>query len=240
MKTSSWTHARVTGALTAATLLGIGALLFGPLRTPAAAQQQETTRTLTVTGAGQVSVAPEVATVRLGTQSRAATAREAVETVNTQIAAIVAALKSRGVPENRIQTESMNVYPVNERSDQAAPVLYQASSILSIELADVNEAGPTIDAAVAAGANQIQGVQFGLRDEAAARQRAIDAAVQKAKAEAASLAQSLGVRLGSVRSATIAGGGAPRATFQRADSAAAIQPGQIDLTVQVEVIFDIS
>ncbi|GIW05724.1 MAG: hypothetical protein KatS3mg060_0529 [Dehalococcoidia bacterium] len=231
--------------LAAVAALAAGTLVLAPLLGSARAQGTAGVepRTITVTGSGQVSAAPEIATVRLGVQERASTAQDALGAVSAKIERVVAALRALGVPEAKIQTQSLNVYPVQDRSDPAGttpPTSYQASSILAIELDSVQQVGPTIDAAIQAGANQVQGVQFGLRDESAARQRAIDAAVRQARTEAQALAGSLGVTLGAVHHSTVLGGASPAVAMVRADTATAVQPGQIDVTVQVQVTFVIA
>lgn len=235
----------LVAGLAAVAALAAGILVGAPVSGAARAQGAAgpAPRTLTVTGSGQVSVAPETATVRLGVQERAASAEEALGAVSAKTDRVVAALRALGLPEATIQTQSLTVFPVQERPDPSGatpPTAYQASSILTIELERVQQAGPAIDAAIGAGANQVQGVQFGLRDEAAARQRAIAAAVRKAQAEAQTLANALGVTLGPVQQATVLDSGAPAIALARAETAAAVRPGEIDVVVQVQVTFVIS
>jgi uncharacterized protein YggE len=65
-----------------------------------------------------------------------------------------------------------------------------------VRLQDLGKVGPVIDAGLKAGANEIQGVQFGLRDELPARQQALKQAVTEARRKAESMAEALNVRLG--------------------------------------------
>jgi uncharacterized protein YggE len=64
-------------------------------------------------------------------------------------------------------------------------------------LSSSEQARSALDAATRAEAHPVQGVRWGLRDEAAARLRAIGSAVRQARAEAYSLASALAMTLGS-------------------------------------------
>jgi len=62
--------------------------------------------------------------------------------------------------------------------------------------------GELIDAAIGAGANRINFLNFTLRDESQARSQAITIATRDAQTQAESLAKALGVKLGPVINAT--------------------------------------
>lgn len=64
-------------------------------------------------------------------------------------------------------------------------------------------AGPLLDVAIMAGAGPGSKIVFGMRDPAAARARAIDAALGIARTNAAGAAQSLGCELGNLCSTTV-------------------------------------
>jgi uncharacterized protein YggE len=161
---------------------------------------------IAVTGSGEVRRAPDEATVRLGVTAQAETARAAQEEANRVASAILQGVEALGVDRGAIQTSRLMLDPVyhhpgpDERGMSREPriVGYRASNVVSVRLEDLTRVGPVIDAAVEAGANEVQGVDFRLQDDLAARQEALGQAVATARAKAGALAAALGVRLGSV------------------------------------------
>lgn len=157
---------------------------------------------LSVSGQGEAQVTPDEATVRLGVTAQAPTARAAQDQVSRTADAILDAIRKLGVPAERIQTSELNLSPLYaqdqpEGGGYTAPRItgYQASNVVSVRLDDLAKTGPVIDAGLAAGANRLEGVVFGLRDDAAARADALRAAVAEARAKAEALADALRVRL---------------------------------------------
>jgi uncharacterized protein len=190
----------------AAALAAFGVL--GVVRVaPAAAQEAgadaSLVPTLGVRGQGQARVEPDVATVRLGALAQAETARQAQEQVNRTANAILQAIRGLDVPAEQIQTSELALQPVYAQ-EQTRPdqpwrepriVGYQASNVVSVRLQDLAKVGPVIDAGLAAGANRLDGVFFGLDDDRAARAEALRAAVAEARAKAEALAGALELRL---------------------------------------------
>jgi uncharacterized protein YggE len=154
---------------------------------------------LTVSGSGQARVAPDEATVRLGVLVQAPTAHEAQDRVNRAAGAVLAVIGKLGIPAERIQTTGLNLGPqyAQSRSESQGPRItgYQASNSVTVRVDDLARVGPVIDAGLAAGANTLDGVDFGLRDDGAARAAALTDAVREARAKAEGLAAALGVRL---------------------------------------------
>lgn len=188
----------------------LGGILAAPL--PAqTAQMAQTTRPgsevkdmdlvpiLTVSGTGQARVAPDEATVRLGVLAQAPTAREAQDRVNRVANAVLEAIRKVGVPAERIQTTGLSLNPqyAQGRSDSQGPRItgYQASNTVAVRLDDLAKVGPVIDGGLAAGANNLDGVEFGLRNDAAGRAAALTDAVAAARGKAEALAKALHVRL---------------------------------------------
>ena len=58
--------------------------------------------------------------------------------------------------------------------------------------------GKIVDTATGAGATRIDGLQFGLKDDSAARAQALKAAVQKARSKADAMASGVGLKVGTV------------------------------------------
>lgn len=156
---------------------------------------------LTVAGSGQARVAPDEATVRLGVTAQAPTARAVQEQVNRVAAAVLAAVRSLGVKAEDIQTSDLSLNPLYSQGSRGQEIQepritgYQASNVVSIRLEDLTKVGPVIDAGLSSGANRLEGVFFGLRNDQAARAEALTDAVREARSKAEALARALRVRL---------------------------------------------
>lgn len=166
---------------------------------------------ITVSGSGEVRVDPDLAVVRLGVLAQDADASMAQQEANRIARGILDGVEALGVPEQAVQTSRLVLSPVydqprpQDRSRAPQISSYRATNVVSVRLGDLAKIGPVIDAAVKAGANQVEGVDFRLEDDTAARQGALTKAVQEARAKAATIAAALGVTLGPVLEATEGG-----------------------------------
>ena len=190
-------------------------VLLSTLVAPVAAQKDSMSSPpipmLTVSADGEARVTPDEATVRLGVSAQAPTAREAQDQVSRAAGAILEAVRRLGIPADRIQTSELNLGPVYgqgrpDREPQEPQIVgYQASNVVSVQVEQLDKVGPVIDAGLGAGANRLEGVMFGLRDDRKARAEALTQAVEAARVKADALARALKVRL--VRILEVAEGG---------------------------------
>jgi len=208
--------------------------------------------TLRVAGDGQVQVSPDYATVRVGATAQAEEASAAQDQVNQVMQKALAGLREMGIAEEKIRTSDLSLWPVydqpqpDDRGMMRPPniVGYQASNVISVELEDLGKIGAVIDACVAAGANQLQGVEFGLRNDTRAKSEALRRAVAAARTKAEVLAQAAGMPLGPL--VELNEGGVdfqppPQPMYGRMamDMAAAtpVQPGQMTVTARVTLVY---
>lgn len=188
---------------------------------------------LAVTGEGRVDVAPDTVVITLGATARAPQATVAFQQVTATLNQVVRALQSAGVPREQIQTSQVSLQPTFENGRQTG---FEATATVRVTLRDLSAAGRVIDIAVAAGANNVSGVSFELRDQAAYEAAALQAAVQDAQRQATVLARALGVALGPVvRAEAEPTQGPILPTFARAGAAEAISilPGTLTVTRRV-------
>jgi hypothetical protein len=187
---------------------GLAVLLRPGSSGPAQAQGEGGTAPvpgITVVGDGVVSVKPDTCALHLGVHSTARTASDALAGTRRVAERIVQQLRAQGVGEGDLQTSGLNVYPIEGRTpdggiDPAATTGYRASATISIDAADVARAGALLDAGMQAGATSVQGLTYGLRQEAPARQRALQAAIEDARGKAQALAMAARLPLGAIRS----------------------------------------
>lgn len=162
-------------------------------------------RGISVTGVGQVDVSPDEATINFGVETSAPTSEEAARLNAEQMQRVVAALVAAGIPRDEIETRNFSVYPEyvsDDRGENPRVRGYRVTNQVSVETRRLDDVGALIDAGLAAGANRIDGISFGLSDPQAAEADALREAVQRARASAETLAQALGVPLGELVHAT--------------------------------------
>ncbi|PYS50237.1 MAG: hypothetical protein DMG13_21570, partial [Acidobacteria bacterium] len=140
------------------------------------------------------------ATVRLGVVRQASAAQPAQDQANAVSQQILNAIGKAGVPAQQIQTSRLVLSPVYaprgpEARDAPRIVGYSASNVVTVRLEDLSLIGPVIDAGLKAGANQLEGVQFGLRNDLPSREQALRQAVNEARSKAQIMADALGVKL---------------------------------------------
>ena len=183
------------------------ALLFLFLQRPDATPAPSV---IIVSGNAQLLVAPDEATVRLGVVRQAPAAQTAQEQANAAVQEILSNIGKAGVPANQIQTARLVLTPVyaprnSDSRDAPRIVAYNATNSVSVRLNNLSLVGGVIDAGLKAGANQLEGVQFGLRNDTASREEALKQAVQEARSKAQVMADALRVNLVEVLEASEGG-----------------------------------
>jgi uncharacterized protein len=237
--------ARIAVALLLAGALGT----FGAPSDAAAADNVATLRTISVSGEGEVSGKPDQARLSAGVVTQAPTAAAALNANTTAMNRVFAALKTLGIPDNKIQTSNFSVQPQYPpyRPDAAEPrniVGYQVSNQVSVTVDDLAKLGPALDALVRSGANQLGGVSFAIADPKPLAERARAAAVGDAAAKARTLAGAAGVALGPLLSIQEGTSFRPGPVFALRTEAAAPSPapvaiGEASVTVNVTMTYAI-
>jgi len=206
--------------------------------------------TITVVGEGKVTLEPDIARVSIGVETVTNTVAAASEENNAIVEAVLAALSEQGVADEDMQTSGFSIFAERFGADgplAEGDVRYRVSNNIMVTVRDVDNLGPILDAAIEAGANNIYGVEFALDDPSVAESDARAAAIADAQAKAAELAELGDVPLGrivSISEVIGAGGGFYAGNF--AEQARAfggggtpITPGQLDLVMQLQVIYAI-
>ena len=168
---------------------------------PASAHDLDTKRTgvLHATASGSADVAPDRATVTAGVQSQAPTANEAMAMNSEKMRRVFEALKRAGVNERDIATSYLSLQPnydFDPQTRQRRDNGYQVNNQVTIATSDIDDVGVLIDALLEAGLNNIQNVNFTVRDRDAAQDKARRAAIRKARDKAEDMAEAAGVELG--------------------------------------------
>ena len=200
-----------------------------------------TPKTITVTGDGSVTTVPDQAGFDFTVDSKAATAKAALAQNADAAAAVAAAVKNAGVDPADIQTSQVSLSP---QTNQAGTdiVGFAASTTISVTTT-IAKARPLVDAAVAAGADEVSGPSLSVSDQDAQYNDALKQAVGNAHEKAQALAAAGGLSLGGVQSIVEGSTGAVPLPFaQKADASAgvAIEPGTQTIDATVTVTYEAS
>jgi uncharacterized protein len=195
---------------------------------------------ISVSGEATVSVPPDLALVEGGVTSEAKTAREASDANNAAMGKVLQALKGAGIEAKDVQTSRLSLQPQSapNRSGPPAIVSYRASNRVTIRVRDVTKVANVIDTLVAAGANDIGGINFMVSQASKLLDEAREQAVADARRKAEIYAKAAGVTLGAPLSISEEGSPGPMPFRKMAAGMAAAAPvaqGEETLAVMVSV-----
>jgi uncharacterized protein len=154
-------------------------------------------RTIEATTTEKISVPADSAIVKVGFNHIADTKDAAYSESVRMGNKIVKALTDAGVPSEEIQTESLSVGREDTyRNAGSSPrIRYNAEQQWRIHVV-ATDAQKTVDVAVAAGANSVQGVEWNVSDPQSLRAKAYAVALTRAREMAEQAATQAGVKLG--------------------------------------------
>jgi uncharacterized protein YggE len=206
------------------------------------------TRVIEVSGAGEARSAPDIANLSLEIETHAATAEEC-SNQNAELAQkVVRVMKDKLAGKGTVETGDYSLNPeYNEpRPNQRATITgYTAQNTISVETTELMLLGSLIDSAIAAGANRINYLNFGLRDDTRAREEAIANASKDAQAQAQALAASLNVKLKRVVKASTVPAPRPILPMARmsmassANASTPVEASQISVSATVMLTYEI-
>lgn len=196
---------------------------------------------LTVIGSGGTDVTPNRASFGFGTVTQARTAAAALDGSSEAVARVIAALRREGVAQADIQTADVSLSPRWSENGESI-IGYTAANTVTAVVRRLAQAGAVVDAAVAAGANQMSGPNLLASDQASAYRDALRAAVADARTKAQTLATASGVTVSRITAVTESGTGTVPMPAQDAERAAVapIEPGTQRIEATVSVTFAIS
>jgi len=216
---------------------------------PPAADTMFRATTLNLAAYGEVNAAPDMASISLGVTTQARTAADAMQANAARMAQVMAALKKAGIAAKDIQTSGLNLNPQYVYEQNVPPRLtgYQASNQVAVIVHDLARLGAAVDATVTAGANQVNGISFGLNEPTASENAAREAAVKALQAKADLYAKATGYRVGRLVSLSEGGGYTPgppmpmvmmAAKREAADTS--ISPGELKIRIDVSGLYELT
>jgi uncharacterized protein YggE len=194
-------------------------------------------------GSATVPVKPDKATIQFSVVTTASTASDAANQNATVVTAVLAALGTVLGPTPNIQTLSYSLNPNYNYPQNGQPVLtgYTASNTVQVILTDLTLIGKVIDTGIQAGANRVQGLQFGLQDDQPSRAQALKMATAQAKANADAMASGLGQHTGAAIAIQEGASSTPTPVLLGAAAPSANTPVETGVVnVQANVTLDIA
>jgi uncharacterized protein len=193
-------------------ILGMALILAVPALTgcggPAAAQGATTgiqisqqPQGIWVSGTGEVSITPDIATLNLGVESRESNVAEAQAKASEGMANVMKALTDAGIAQKDIQTGYFSINQLRRwnDSDQIDTITgYQVTNMVTVKIRTVDKVGDIINSVVQAGGDliRINGIDFSVEEPAKYYQEVREKAMTAAKNKAEELAKLAGVTLG--------------------------------------------
>ena len=218
----------------------IAYVLLAAVMTVAPARAME--KLVTVTGEATIAVAPDAAVIRIGVSSQDKTARGASDANARQMTAVLAAIKDSGINERDVQTSSLSLQPQYDPNKGNARLTgFQATNQVTIKIRDINKLPTVLDRAIAAGANEMSGIEFIVSEQSRMLDQARGDAIADARRKADLYAKAAGVKLGSIISISEEGPAQqPRPMQAMRAGAVPIAPGEQNLKAIVTVSYELT
>ena len=206
--------------------------------------------TISVSGRGTVSLVPDIVSLSIGVQTEGAVAADAVAANTARSEQVIEALGEFGVDSRDISTTNFSVFPIQNRGPNGEVIntTFRVQNTVNVTVRDLDNLGGILDAVVTAGANTISGIRFEANDisRRLAHDEALTDALVDARRQADLLADAAGVRVVDVLSISVSTFGEPLALVQTralggfGGGDVPISPGELDLTVEIFVVFEIA
>ena len=236
--------------------LALAALAFASARAfsgaARATEPQEPPRTITITGEGEVTAAPDIAYVETGVVTEGKTAAEALAANTAAMEQVFAGLGEAGIEKKDMQTSQFSVYPVYEQvkpeDDRPhTPKIggYRVQNQLTVKVRDLTALGGILDKVVTLGSNQLSGIRFSIDEPETLLDEAREDAVKNALRKAKLYAGAAGVSLGEIMSISESGYSMPQPYYakdmmMRAEaSSVPMAPGEQTLSANVTLVIKI-
>ena len=240
----------------AAGLAGCGAApAAGSVNVPSAIEVANVEdQVISVTASEKVKVTPDIAELNLSVSSQEADA-ESCQTANSQaVNQVTEALKAQGIQESSIQTSNYNLYPIYNWENGQTITGYTMETMITVSDVAIDTVGDVLTAAVNAGVNNIQSVNYMSSQYDESYQQALEMAVQSAYEKANAMATAGGCSLGEIvkieeRSTDSAARYTAISNMSMEDSSAeapaavagaAVMPGQVSVEANILVEYAVN
>ena|SRR3989338_2577525 len=177
-----------------------------------------TANTLSFNGDAEITAQPDIATISFSVEEMNVDVKVAQDVVSTKISAVLIGLKNEGIQEKDIKTEQYSVYPeyrYNPENGEQKIIGQKVSQSVTIKVRVLESVPDILTLLVSSEVKNVNGPSFDIEKKDELERHARQLAIEKAKTEAKTLAQDLGVRLVRIVGYTEGGGSVPPMPYGR-------------------------
>ena len=211
-------------------------------------RSEKKTRAVTVTGSGIVEVENKEAKLVLSVVSRNEDVVVSSEENAKKMSEVINAVLNAGVGRDSIYTTDYSIrqeriHPM-PNSRKPAEIQYVVSNRINVTVKNVETTGKIIDAAIKAGANQMNSLSYSAGNTADAEKQARILAIRDAEQKAVTLVSTSGLTLGQILSIMEREGGYAsyenaRVYAAKADYSTPVSSGTTKICVTVDVTYEL-
>ena len=231
----------LTPSTTAGALAVLNLILLWPLTSQAGRTNDQEAGRLLVSGEASAAAPADVVTLQIAVVTENRLSQRAVDENSRRSNAVLEAIRSELGEEAELETLGFSLNPQYGRNTSSGdpPVLrgYRARNVVQVRTSQLEKIGGAIDAAAGAGSNEIQSLQFGVRDPLPLRMQALADATRNAREKAAAIASALDVEVAGVVSVEEGNLDIHRPMMPRQrltmEKATPIEAGEVDVTARV-------
>jgi uncharacterized protein len=207
-------------------------------------------REFSVSGEGKAIALPDIAVINLGVRTENIKSEVVVQENTQKMNAILQAVKELGIEERDIQTVNYSFNPeYNYWEGRRTLRAYVLTQEIRVKIRDFAKIGEVLESSSSKGANIIGSLSFEVEDLEAVKQLARAQAIEKAKEKAQAIAKQAGIKLGKVINIyesyygpyydRVDGYGSSKEIAPIAAAVPQIQPGEMEITSTINIVFKI-
>ena len=154
--------------------------LFTKPDAPFVKNNEETKRSISVTGVGEVKAQPDMATITIGVRTENKDLVPAQQENKNRMNDVFEVLKQLNIDEKDIKTVNYNVYPEQQydpKNNTSYLRAYVVTNNVEVTVRDLDILGLAIDQVTAKNANLIHNIRFGLSNQEELRNKALEMAL---------------------------------------------------------------
>lgn len=159
-----------------------------------------------VSGEAIISAIPDQCIMVVGVDTKSTDSKKAASENAQTTNEVIEALKKAGLKEENIKTGSYSIYSYTENINPAKAgeyqTVYRVHNSINITTEQLDKVGEFLDIATKAGVNQVQSINFQLKNSEALRLQALIKATQQAKSKGEAIAEGAGLKIRGIKSIT--------------------------------------
>lgn len=206
-----------------------------------------TANKLTVSATGSIKVMPDVAYITVGVKTQNKDMKKAQQDNKAKMNQLFDAMKKQGLTEDDMRTTNYSAYPMYDYKNGKNTITgYEVTNMVEITIKDIDSVGEFLDIAADSGANTSYPIDFSLLDQSEHYNEALKDAVTQAKTKAETIATAGGYQIvGTLEITEGSYGYYPDRKYfamddaEAEDAATPITAGELEVTANITVIFEI-